>query len=233
MSDIAKFKRNPMKLAAIDMFALQPLVTAKEVAKKLNISHHTVHAWRKDPNFIDACYERYMIEFGSLLPSVLNSMIREAQAGNVQAGRLVLEHSGKLVKNINVTVDSVFTVLLDIDGNLYTSLSEKFLKADVEIESDADVLDVMDAVDVEDIKLPDRKEENQNLRTKKEKKACKNAIKTEKKRLEYNEKQKEWYRWRKRAEKAGIKPLKNRRPTPAQRKDWQNEIIKAESSQTN
>ena len=35
------------------------------------------------------------------------------------------------------------------------------------------------------------KEENQNLRTKKEKKACKNAIKTEKERLEYNEKQKE------------------------------------------
>tara|TARA_Y100000004_G_scaffold73298_2_gene82316 strand:- start:2771 stop:3427 length:657 start_codon:yes stop_codon:yes gene_type:complete len=218
MSDIAKFKRNPMKLAAIDMFALQPLVTAKEVAKKLNISHHTVHAWRKDPNFIDACYERYMIEFGSLLPSVLNSMIREAQAGNVQAGRLVLEHSGKLVKNINVTVDSPF---------------EKFLKADVEIESDADVLDVMDAVDVKNIKLPDRKEENQNLRTKKEKKACKNAIKTEKERLEYNEKQKEWYKWRKRAKKAGIKPLKNRRPTPAQRKDWQNKIIKAESSKTN
>ena len=29
-------------------------------------------------------------------------MIREAVEGNVQAGRLVLEHSGKLVKNINV-----------------------------------------------------------------------------------------------------------------------------------
>ena len=101
MSEIEKFKRNPNKLAAIDIFALQPSITTKEVAKKLNISHHTISNWRKDPNFIDACYERYMLIFGSQLPSVLNAMIREAKEGNVQAGRLVLEHSGKLVKNVN------------------------------------------------------------------------------------------------------------------------------------
>ena len=39
-----------------------------------------------------------MVTFGSRLPTVLNSMVREAEAGNVQAGRLVLEHSGKLIK---------------------------------------------------------------------------------------------------------------------------------------
>ena len=217
MSDIAKFKRNPAKLAAIDMFALQPLVTAKEVAKKLDISPHTINGWRKDPNFIDACYERYMMEFGSQLPSVLNAMVREAQAGNVQAGRLVLEHSGKLVKNINVTIDSPF---------------EKFLKTDVEIESDADVMDIVDAVDINDEELPDRNEGDQRIRVAKEKSACKKAIKSEKERQEYNEKQKEWYKWRKRADKVGVSPLKNRRPTPAQRKEWQNKIIQAESSKT-
>ena len=218
MSDIAKFKRNPAKLAAIDMFALQPLVTAKEVAKKLDISPHTINGWRKDPNFIDACYERYMMEFGSQLPSVLNAMVREAQAGNVQAGRLVLEHSGKLVKNINVTVDSPY---------------EKFLKSDVEIESDADVMDIVDAVEINDEELPDRNEEDQRIRVAKEKNDCKKAIKSEKERQKYNEKQKEWYKWRKRAQKVGVSPLKNRRPTPAQRKEWQNKIIQAESSNTN
>ena len=215
MPDIAKFKRNPMKLAAIDMFALEPLITAKEVAKKLKISPHTINSWRKDPNFIDACYERYMVEFGSQLPAVLNSMVREAQAGNVQAGRLVLEHSGKLVKNINVTIDSPF---------------EKFLKGDVEIESDADVLDVMDIVEIDDTELPDRNTENQQQRVTKEKEQCKKAIKSEKERQKYNEKQKEWYKWRKRAEKVGVEPLKNRRPTPAQRKDWKEKIVFAEES---
>ena len=214
MSDIAKFKRNPAKLAAIDMFALQPLVTAKEVAKKLDISPHTINGWRKDPNFIDACYERYMMEFGSQLPSVLTAMVREAQAGNVQAGRLVLEHSGKLVKNINVRIDSHF---------------EKFLKTEVEIESDAEVLDIVDAVDVDESELPERNSEDQRVRVYKEKKSCKKAVKSEKERQKYNEKQKEWYKWRKRAEKVGVSPLKNRRPTPAQRKEWQNKIIQAES----
>ena len=214
MSDIAKFKRNPIKLAAIDMFALQPSVTAKEVAKKLDISHHTINSWRKDPAFIDACYERYMLAFGSQLPSVLTAMVREAQAGNVQAGRLVLEHSGKLVKNVNVTIDSPF---------------EKFLKTEVEVESDAEVLDIVDAVDIDDSELPERNKEDQRVRVYKEKKSCKKAVKSEKERQEYNKKQKEWYKWRKRAEKAGIPSLKNRRPTPAQRKEWQDKIIQAEA----
>ena len=125
MSNIAKFKRNPMKIAAIEMFALSPYTSSKKVAEKLGISIHTIHAWRKDPNFIEACYDRYMVEFGSQLPSVLNAMVREAQEGNVQAARLVLEHSGKLVKNVNITIDSPF---------------EKFLKnvPDVEVVEDED-----------------------------------------------------------------------------------------------
>ena len=36
---------------------------------------------------------------------------------------------------------------------------------------------------------------------------------------EYNAKQREWYKWRKRAKKVGVSPLKSRRPTPAQRKE--------------
>ena len=48
---------------------------------------------------------------------------------------------------------------------------------------------------------------------------------------EYNAKQREWYKWRKRAEKVGVSPLKSRRPTPAQRKEWQNLIVQAETSQ--
>ena len=218
MSDLTKFKRNRNKLAAIEMFALQPSLTIKEVAEKLNISHHTINTWRKDPNFIDACYDRYMSEFGLQLPSVLNAMVREAQAGNVQAGRLVLEHSGKLVKNINVTIDSPF---------------EKFLKSDMEIQADSEVLDVMDSVEVDVSELPPRKEDNQVERIKKENVTCKKAIKSEKEKAEYNAKQKEWYKWRKRAKAVDIAPLKGRRPTPGQRKEWQKRIILAEEASSN
>ena len=214
MSNLIK---NPAQHMAIELYAMQPSITAEEVAKRCNVSIKTVKNWRENINFVEAVYDRYMVEFGSQLPSVLMSMVREAQAGNVQAGRLVLEHSGKLVKNINVTIDSPF---------------EKFLKKtediqDAEIVDDEEVLElVQDLPDYND--LPPRDAQDQRKRVAKEKKTINRSIKDEAKRHEYNKKQKEWYNWRKRAKKVGIEPLKSKRPTPGQRKAWKDSIIEAE-----
>ena len=217
MEKSLKVKSKPEKVLAVEIFALQPSVTVEEVANKIGVSKNAVKKWRSDPNFLDACYDRYMIEFGSQLPSVLNAMVREAQAGNVQAGRLVLEHSGKLVKNINITVDSPF---------------EKFLKSvpDAEVVADAEIVEAADNINFES--LPERDTADQNVRIKKENLLNKKAIVKEEKRLKYNEQQKEWYKWRKRAKAVGVEPLKGRRPTPAQRKDWQEKIIQAELANT-
>ena len=213
MEKSLKVKNKPQKVLAVELFALQPSISLEQVANKIGVSKKTIENWRSDPNFLDACYDRYMIEFGSQLPSVLNAMVREAQAGNVQAGRLVLEHSGKLVKNINITVDSPF---------------EKFLKSvpDAEVVADAEIVEAAEDISFES--LPERNTENQQQRIKNEKVLNRKAIEKEEKRLKYNIQQKEWYKWRKRAKAVGIEPLKGRRPTPAQRKDWQEKIIQAE-----
>ena len=117
MNDIVK---RPAQDIAIDLYVHKPDITHKEVCEILGISEKVLLNWRKDANFVDKVYESYMSEFGMELPAVLKAMINEAKQGNVQAGRLILEHSGKLVKNINITVDSPY---------------EKFLKADkAEIE---------------------------------------------------------------------------------------------------
>ena len=123
MDKVTTVKKEPSKVLAVEIKALNPTITNIDLAQKLKVSSVTVNRWMKDPNFIEACYDRYMLEFGGQLPNVLNAMIREAQAGNVQAARLILEHSGKLVKNINVSIDSPF---------------EKFLKQvpDAEVFSD-------------------------------------------------------------------------------------------------
>ena len=178
---------------------------------------------RQDPNFIDAIYERYMIEFGGELPAVLNAMVREAKSGNVQAGRLVLEHSGKLVKNVNVTVDSPF---------------EKFMKkievaevVDGEIE-DVVVNEIIDEIPEEVVDLstlPERNTENQVARTIKEKKKVKKVIKSEKEKAKYLNQRKKWYKWKKRAEAVGVEPLSAKRPTKGQRLAWQEEIIRREN----
>ena len=216
-TDIIKKKKKPSKILAIDLFAFNPQITVQQVADKLGVTKKSVLMWREDPNFIDAIYDRYMVEFGSQLPSVLNAMVREAQAGNVQAGRLVLEHSGKLVKNINVTIDSPF---------------EKFLKGveSAEVVEDDDIIDVAESIDDDFDDLPERVAENQMKRTRDENIRNRKVIMEEEKKAAYNKQQREWRRWRIRAKKVGIEPLKGRRPTPAQRKDWENSIMEAENA---
>ena len=207
MSKLQKYEQ--IKKVAVEHFATNPNITVKDLASELGINERTIVKWRTDPNFMDAIYDRYMVLFGGELPAVLSAMIREAKSGNVQAGRLVLEHSGKLVKNINVTVDSPF---------------EKYLKAvDVDIE-DAEVIEVMEEIPIIET-LPDRDIEPPIKRNKREKKQIDDAIKKE----QYSQKRKEWYKWNKRAKAAGVDPLSARRPTKGQRKTWEDEIIKRES----
>ena len=205
-------------MKAVELYALQPDITAAEVAKELSVSAALIYVWRKNPNFVDAIYNRYMIEFGGELPAVLQAMVREAKAGNVQAGRLVLEHSGKLVKNVNITIDSPF---------------EKFLKADkVEIDyEDAEIEEIVDSIPDIDGELPKRNTEDQRQRVRKEKKKIKKAIKTEKEKQAYNNKRKEWNEWLSRGKKMGVDPLPARRPTPAQKKTWRDEIVRRENEE--
>ena len=89
---MSNLMKNPAQHKAIELYATQPSISAEEVATRCNVSIQVVYKWRENINFIEAIYDRYMIEFGSELPSVLMAMVREAKAGNVQAGRLVLEH---------------------------------------------------------------------------------------------------------------------------------------------
>ena len=201
-------QRKPHKVLAIELFALNPSITAKEVAAKVGVSDICVAKWRQDPIFIDKIYERYMTEFGSQLPAVINAMVREAKHGNVQAARLVLEHSGKLVKNVNITIDSPF---------------EKFLKA--EDVQDAEIIEIFD-----DVVIPDNLPERKPSKTiKEEKVALKSAIQKEKNNpVSYSDKRKVWYRWNKRDKAVGIKPFPAGKPTKGQRKDWELSIVRAE-----
>ena len=200
-------KKKPAKVLAIECFALNPTITAKEVAAQVGVSARTIASWKEDPMFVDKVYERYMTEFGSQLPAVINSMVREAKHGNVQAARLVLEHSGRLVKNVNITIDSPF---------------EKFLKK--ESIDDAEVIEVFD-----DVEMPQDLPERVKPKTQVEEKIkIKTIMDREKKKLTYNDKRKLWYNWKKRAKAVGIDPLPAKKPTKGQRMEWEQSIVEAE-----
>ena len=191
---------------AAELLALNPDMSAKEVADKIQVHQATITNWRQDPNFVDLVYDIYMVEFGAEIPSVLKAMIREAKAGNVQAGRLVLEHSCKLVKNINITVDSPF---------------EKFLKAD-EIEyQDAEIQDIVEDIpDIPDVVLPERKVENQQMRTREEFSSIKKERKNLKRKLSRNK----MYHLKERAKAVGVDILPNGRPKRSVKEAWVAEI---------
>ena len=102
-------KLNPILInRAVDIYATTPNVQHKDVADELGISYKTLLKLRKDADFWKQVWDVYMVTYEADLVDVCRAMIREAKAGNTSASRLVLEHSGKLQKNINITISSPF-----------------------------------------------------------------------------------------------------------------------------
>jgi predicted transcriptional regulator len=85
-----------------------PEMKIGQIAEEIGVHRNTISNWMQDKEFIEDLYSSYMKTFGAKLPSVLEAMYREAKNGNVQAGRLILEHSGKLIRNVEVKVESPF-----------------------------------------------------------------------------------------------------------------------------
>jgi len=216
VSNIELKKANQM--AAIDLLIHNPELNKKQIAEQLKVSPRTIHSWFADDRFVEMYYKKYMVSFNAKLPMVLNSMIREAVEGNVQAGRLVLEHSGKLVRNINVTVDSPF---------------EKFLKAE---QIDADEIIDAESEEVTEIldTLPERNPINDKPKKRdiKEKKAVEQIKKGKK---PYRQKRREdrasRYALLQRAKKVGLDPLPSRRPTNSERRKWLEKLAELEAKQ--
>ncbi len=205
---------SPKQKIAIEFIAMNPAATKKEIADHVGVDPVTIYDWQREPNFVDSVYERYMLAFGFELPAVLQAMVREAVAGNVQAGRLILEHSGKLVKNVHVQVDSPF---------------EKFLKAEVGGEyEDSEIIEAEYELD----KLPIRDESNNkpNKRKKTEKKKLKRAVSKQRKKAKELKQRRERYALRVRAEKVGLEPLPPGRLSKGKREVWLNKLKSLEAS---
>ena len=202
-------KWKPEKALAVEILVSKPETSIVSVAEKVGVSKATIHNWMKDPEFVEVFYQKYMVTFGAKLPNILNSMIREAEAGNVQAGRLVLEHSGKLIKRVEVAN--------------HKSPFEKFLHSDSSKLKEVDVVDAeFEEAEVE--VLPQRPFIPKKQKTKTQ------IIKESKKRDAKNKKRREARNWRLRAEKVGVERPNRGRQTPLQRKKWQEKVINREKA---
>ena len=196
------------QIAAVEIIALKPGVTNRAVAKEVGVSENTICNWRKNPEFINSCYERFREISGSRLMSVMDAMFSEAEEGNVPAARLILEHYNKLEKNINISIDSPFERFLKLDNII-----------DGEITSPAEVFKI------EEIKHSD-KDDSKNL--KKQEKQLKTSISGAYKDNKRKTSKRKRYNLRQRAETVGLEPLPPGRPKPEKRKAWIRELERLE-----
>ena len=205
----------PVIEKAIEVYACKPDIRHQDAAEMLKISENTLYKLRRDPNFWEQVYNYYMVTFEGDVVGVLRAMVREGLAGNVQAGRLVLEHSGKLQKNINITIQSPFEKWMEkVEGG-------------VEIK-EAEIIDDLKAIEDDFSDLPERSADKGTWKARNDHVAVRNATTKEESRIRRNEARKIMRSWQKRAKLAGVDPLPARRPTPGQRKAWEKEIIQKE-----
>ncbi len=116
---------------AVDIYATTPNVQHNFVADELGISYKTLLKLRKDADFWKKVWDTYLVTYEADVLDVCRSMVREALAGNTSAGRLVLEHNGKLQKNINITISSPFEKYLASQERKQLEPSKEIIEAEV------------------------------------------------------------------------------------------------------
>ena len=202
-------KLNPVTInKAVEIYATQPNVHHKDVANELGINPKTLKKLRGDANFWHKVYDYFMVSYEGEIIDVVRAMLREAKAGNTSAGRLVMEHSGKLQQHLNIRISSPYESWLASQGKqlepskelltLRNGVSPSIQNAEI-IEPPEDVKADIDVMD-------------------------KKLIKKKK----WLQRRRELHSWFKRAEAVGIAPMPARRPTKGQRLAWEESIIQAE-----
>ena len=215
-------KLTPMQQLTCEAMAANPNIGTNEVAKLVNINPETVRKYKRNPQFNEAVYNRFMEISGGRLVQVVDSMIREASEGNVQAATLILKHYGKLEDKITVRIESPF---------------EKFLKMgniDEAVVDEKEAKEVADGLVGANIdQLPPRNPINDKPKTRvqRENKKIKEITDKSYKEQQRKKRRNEAYLLRKRAEAVGLKPLKGGRQRENVRKEWIRELRNREKIQ--
>ena len=219
-------RKDKSKMLAIEILAMSPSISKTDLAKQLGISKPTLNKWMADPLFIDTWYKRYMEVAGSELPLVIGAMIREAQHGNVQAGRLILEHFGKLDTRVKIQVESPFEKFIKMEN-----VEDAEFVIDKEITNGAvSIGEQAASIITSNVVLPARNSNNDypGLREKEEKNSLTMATSKARKKLVEKVLQKKMYERRKRAKSVDLELLSAGRSSKGERDEWWKELEKLE-----
>ena len=207
----------PMVLnQASELVGKNPAITDREVCEILKITSSAYNKIKKDKRFYEKMEDVFDKSITRDLLLVDVAMIKEAQAGSVQAARYLAERHGKFVKRYQIEVKSPY---------------ELFAREVEAIEGE----EVVDTIQVSQKELPERDKRNDHprLRINEEKKQLHATLVTLKreKSPRYKADRADRYRLRKRAKAVGLKTLGRGKPTEANRKKWLKELLRLEKIQ--
>ena len=221
------------KKIVIETYCKSPTITMKDLASKVGVTYHTLSNWMHDSTFIDQIYKRYMEVAGIELPNVIGAMIREAKSGNVQAGRLVLEHFGKLENKIKIQVESPFEKF--VKAKEVQAEEAEYVEEDEEVNSntEGENADFLNKLYIENestiSSLPKRDVESQTARKNREKEQIKYQTQKEVKKARYSSNSQTRYQIRKRAKAVGLEMMTTSgRPLKSEREEWLRELERLE-----
>ena len=220
MSEIQVYNWSDTQKIAIDVVAYTPGITDRSVAEQVQVSAQTISAWRSNPAFVDACYNRYIEIAGNRLPAVMEAMFREAEQGSVPAATLILKHYNKLNDTLKLEVVSPFEKFLQhgkIEDGSYGDMTR-----DLAIEIGSSIN--------QNVALPPRNEENDKpgKRLRSQKKALKNIHLTSKRIVDRKNKRNHAYKIRKRAQAVGLELLPQGKQPDHIRNEWERKLLKLE-----
>ena len=201
---------------ASELVGKNPAITDREVCEILKITKTAYNKIKKDKRFYEKMEDVFDKSITRDLLLVDVAMIKEAQAGSVQAARYLAERHGKFVKRYQIEVKSPY---------------ELFAREVEAIEGE----EVVDTIEASRAELPERDKRNDHpkLRANEEKKQLHATLVTLKreKSPRYKADRADRYRLRKRAKAVGLEVLGRGKPTEAKRKKWLKELLRLEQEQ--
>ena len=84
-------------IPAIELHAEDIHLPWTQIAERTGISYHTIKSWTRVPEFMDACYKRFMEIHGNKAEFVVMAIYDEAVQGNMKAAELWLKYTGRYV----------------------------------------------------------------------------------------------------------------------------------------
>ena len=216
-------KRNKW-LPVIELHAQDLNLSWKQIAEKCDVSYNTLKYWTRLPEFMEACYQRYMQLHGNKAQYVIEALYHEALQGNVRAIELYLKHTGKYTEKKVHEISPSEAFMQSVRGNQISN-------GEMDIQEGEVLQDPMLEVHnkVHGNPKPKVHAEPKVHRTPKEER---DQIKETKKRFKTykvdKDKRNALLRLKRRAKKVGLKSMGNGRPSKTEKEKWIKELERLE-----